>query len=139
MHRVQAWWLAIPQEQRRVLMLAWAYFVYQGIIQFAAAYLILGPGIMLGAQGTPVLRDAWRLALGYLQVAAGFTLLIWWRPKVAPWACAFLLIVQAIFLSLPSPLRFGAELLLLAVIPLAILVAMCLVALPHGSRPRSAP
>jgi hypothetical protein len=120
-------------------MLAWAYFVYQGIIQFAAAYLILGPGVTLGEHGTSVLRDAWPVALGYLQVAAGFTLLIWWRPKVAPWACAFLLIVQAIFLSLPSPLRFGAELLLLAAIPLAILVVMCLAAFPHGDRPRSAP
>ncbi len=133
--RVESWWLALRQADRQVILLAWAYFAYQAGAQFLAPYIVFGSTALPADIEGPVLRDARHLAFSSVQVGVLFTLAAYMQPKVLPWLCAALLVAQTVFISLPSPFRVGAEFLLLAVVPWALLVATNLV-LFRGRRSR---
>ncbi len=137
--RVETWWLTLRQADRQVILLAWAYFAYQAAAQFLAPYIVFGSATLPADIEGAVLRDARHLAFSSLQVGMLFTLAAYMQPKVLPWLCAPLLVAQTVFISLPSPFHIGAEFLLLAAVPWALLAAANLVLLRSRRRPEGAP
>ncbi len=133
--RIETWWLALRKADKQVVLLLWAYFAYQAVVQFVAPYVIFGSTELPTDVRGQVLRDARHLALSSLQVGVLCTLTAYMQPKVLPWLCAALLVAQTVFVSLPSPFRVGAEFLLLAAVPFALLAAASVVLLRsrHGS------